>query len=62
MDLLWIVIIYLLFGILMGEGLLYHDRKHGKKTLMNHYLIALLLGPSVGLLVLLWNAMFGKKS
>lgn len=58
--LLW-VDIYLIIGILLGEGLMYHNRKTGTVTRLRDYLIALLLGPSVGLIILLVRALTGGR-
>lgn len=62
MDWKWALIVYLIIGILLAEGLMYHNRKTNQVTSLGHYLIALLLGPSVGLLILIFRALRGEKA
>jgi hypothetical protein len=61
MEWRWALIVYLIVGILLAEGLMYHDRKAKKQTSLGHYLIALLLGPSVGLLIIIVRAVMRKE-
>lgn len=58
--LLWLDI-YLVIGILLSEGLMYHNRKTGEETRLRDYLIALLLGPSVGLIILVVRGLTGGR-
>ena len=37
------IIVYLSFGIIMGEGLIYHRKKNNEKIFVSDYLIAVFL-------------------
>lgn len=52
---------YLIFGILLGEGLLYDDKKKGRKPDPFQYVVAVFIGPAVVPIILLKNLIWRKR-
>lgn len=57
---LWALIVYLLFSLVLSEGLIYHGKKTGKGTGKLEYFLILLLGPLTLIIVIVAN-MLGRK-
>lgn len=52
---------YLIAGVLLGEGLLYNDKREGRKSDASEYVIAVLFGPAMAPIVLLKNLIRRKR-
>lgn len=55
------IIWYLISGILLGEGLLYDDKKKGRRPDPFQYAVAVLIGPAVVPIILLKNLIWRKR-
>jgi hypothetical protein len=54
---IWVLIVYLIFSLLLGEGLIYHCKKANVPVKKHEYLLILFLGPFMLILMLVINSL-----
>jgi hypothetical protein len=57
MDWRWFLIGYLTISLILGEGLIFYNKKRGLQTEKHEYLILLFLGPLTLVAMLVANAL-----